>query len=113
MDPTTKAVTERRAWKALVAHYQNVRDLHVRKLFADDPTRGKRMTTEAVGLYLDYPKNRVTDETLNAVGLAGAYAFYAIASAILLPSAWAAVRETKAKTLEQMKLRARSRLVSL
>ena len=64
MDPTTKSVTERGAWNALVAHYQNVRELHLRKLFADDPTRGKRMTIEAVGLFLDYSKNRVTDETL-------------------------------------------------
>src|SRR2546423_10786722 len=64
MDPTTKSVTERGAWKALRAHHQNVRELHLRKFFADDPTRGKRMTVEAVGLYLDYSKNRVTDETL-------------------------------------------------
>src|SRR5512132_4030148 len=62
---TTKSLTQRRAWKALVAHYQNVRDLHLRKLFADDPTRGERMSAEAMGLYLDYSKNRVTDETLN------------------------------------------------
>src|SRR6266850_1665089 len=44
--------------------YLNARELHLRKLFADDPTRGKRMTIEAVGLFLDYSKNRVTDETL-------------------------------------------------
>jgi glucose-6-phosphate isomerase len=64
MDPTTKSVTESSAWKALVAHHQEIRDLHLRKLFADDPARGERMTVEAVGLYLDYSKNRVTDETL-------------------------------------------------
>src|SRR6266487_4532061 len=64
MNPTTKSVTERGAWNALVDHYQNVRQLHLRKLFADDPTRGEHMTTEAVGLYLDYSKNRITDETL-------------------------------------------------
>jgi glucose-6-phosphate isomerase len=57
-------LTERQAWKALEAHYQNVRELHLRKFFADDPTRGERMTAEAVGLYLDYSKNRITDETL-------------------------------------------------
>ena len=57
-------LTERKAWKALEAHYKNVRDMHLRKLFADDPKRGERMTAEAVGLYLDYSKNRVTDETL-------------------------------------------------
>src|SRR2546423_5815597 len=57
-------LTERRAWKALEAHYENVRELHLRKLFADDPKRGERMTAEAVSLYLDYSKNRITDETL-------------------------------------------------
>ena len=64
MNPTTKSSTDRGAWNALVAHYQNVRELHLRKLFADDPARGERMTIDAVGLYLDYSKNRVTDETL-------------------------------------------------
>ncbi|HEY6364274.1 MAG TPA: glucose-6-phosphate isomerase, partial [Candidatus Binatia bacterium] len=59
------SLTERKAWKALEAHHKNVRDLHLRKLFADDPKRGERMTVEAVGLYLDYSKNRVTNETLN------------------------------------------------
>jgi len=57
-------LTERPAWKALEAHYQQVRELHLRKLFGDDPSRGERMTAEAVGLYLDYSKNRVTAETL-------------------------------------------------
>jgi glucose-6-phosphate isomerase len=57
-------LTERKAWQALEAHHKNIRDLHLRKLFADDPKRGERMTAEAVGLYLDYSKNRVTDETL-------------------------------------------------
>ncbi|HEX6565771.1 MAG TPA: glucose-6-phosphate isomerase [Chthoniobacterales bacterium] len=52
------------AWKALEAHYANVRELHLRQLFADDPTRGDRLALEAAGLYLDYSKNRVTDETL-------------------------------------------------
>ena len=56
--------TERPAWKALEAHYQQVRELHLRKLFGDDPGRGERLTAEAVGLYLDYSKNRLTDETL-------------------------------------------------
>jgi glucose-6-phosphate isomerase len=56
--------TERKAWKALEAHHKNIRDQHLRKLFADDPKRGERMTAEAVGLYLDYSKNRVIDETL-------------------------------------------------
>ena len=56
--------TARPAWKALAAHHQQVRGLHLRQLFADDPTRGERMTVEAVGLSLDYSKNRITDETL-------------------------------------------------
>ncbi|MGA2731537.1 MAG: glucose-6-phosphate isomerase [Syntrophobacteraceae bacterium] len=57
-------LTERPAWKALEAHYQQVRELHLRKLFGDDPGRGERMTAGAVGLYLDYSKNRITGETL-------------------------------------------------
>ena len=52
------------AWKALAAHHEKVGHLHLRQLFADDPKRGERMTAEAVGVYLDYSKNRVTDETL-------------------------------------------------
>jgi len=64
MNPTIKPLTERQAWNALAAHHQKVNEFHLRKLFADDPTRGERMTAEAVGLYLDYSKNRVTDETL-------------------------------------------------
>jgi glucose-6-phosphate isomerase len=58
------AVSTRPAWKALCAHLPKVRDLHLRALFATDPERGKRMTTEAAGVYLDYSKNRVTDETV-------------------------------------------------
>ena len=57
-------LTERPAWKALEAHYQQVRELHLRELFGDDPGRGERLTAEAVGLYLDYSKNRLTDDTL-------------------------------------------------
>src|SRR6516162_2467466 len=61
---TNESITQRPAWKALEAHYQKMRGLHLRKLFADDPTRGERMTAEAAGLFLDYSKNRLTDETL-------------------------------------------------
>jgi glucose-6-phosphate isomerase len=64
MTTTIKPLTKRPAWKALEAHHQKVRELHLRKLFADDPKRGERLTAEAVGLYLDYSKNRITDETL-------------------------------------------------
>src|SRR5258707_12701570 len=57
-------LTKRKTWKALQTHYDKVRGLHLRKLFADDSKRGERMTAEAVGLYLDYSKNRITDQTL-------------------------------------------------
>mgnify|MGYP001546149147 CR=1 FL=1 len=57
-------LTERPAWQALAAHHQTVRNLHLRALFAGDPTRGERLAAEGAGLYLDYSKNRVTDETL-------------------------------------------------
>ncbi len=52
------------AWQALESHYTKVRELHLRKLFADDPARGERMTVEAVGIYFDYSKHRITDETI-------------------------------------------------
>jgi glucose-6-phosphate isomerase len=59
-----KRVIKPSAWKALRAHYKAESKVHLRQLFADDPKRGQRMAVEAVGLYLDYSKNRVTDETL-------------------------------------------------
>src|SRR6266481_4832028 len=61
---TVSPAVERPAWKALEAHYKKVRKLHLRKLFKEDPTRGERLTAEALGIYLDYSKNRITDETL-------------------------------------------------
>ena len=51
------------AWKALATHYKEMSDWHLRDLFADDPKRGQQLTAEAVGLYLDYSKNRITEET--------------------------------------------------
>jgi glucose-6-phosphate isomerase len=57
-------VRERPAWVALESHYAEIRDLHLRDLFAEDTTRGERLAAEGAGLYLDYSKNRVTDETL-------------------------------------------------
>jgi glucose-6-phosphate isomerase len=60
----TQSVTQRPSWKALAAHYQKIKDVHLRTLFAEDGGRGERMTAEAEGLYLDYSKNRITDETL-------------------------------------------------
>ena len=59
-----QALTARPAWKALEAHHRKVQALHLRNLFADDPKRGERLTAEAVGIFLDYSKNRITDETL-------------------------------------------------
>ncbi|HEX3443391.1 MAG TPA: hypothetical protein VHS80_01645, partial [Chthoniobacterales bacterium] len=59
-----QSITARSGWKALKSHYEKIRELHLRELFADDPKRGERLSTEAVGLYLDYSKNRVTEETL-------------------------------------------------
>jgi glucose-6-phosphate isomerase len=54
----------RQTWKELGVHYKDIRGAHLRQLFADDPKRGERLTLEAVGLFLDYSKNRVNDETL-------------------------------------------------
>jgi glucose-6-phosphate isomerase len=64
MTAEIQSLTGRSGWKALQSHHQKIRELHLRQLFADDPKRGERLTTEAVGLFLDYSKNRVTDETL-------------------------------------------------
>ena len=61
---TKRPAIKRRAWKDLASHYKKVRELHLRQLFAEDPERGTRMTAEALGLYHDYSKNRITGETL-------------------------------------------------
>jgi len=55
---------ERKAWRALERHHADIADQHLRELFEQDPDRGERLTAEADGLYLDYSKNRVTDETM-------------------------------------------------
>ena len=60
----TLSLTELLSWKALEEHYLKIRNLHLRSLFADDPQRGERMTVENEGIYLDYSKNRITDETM-------------------------------------------------
>jgi len=62
-----QALTKRPAWKALIEHHQRIRNVHLRELFASDPQRGERLTAEAAGLYLDYSKNRVTDETISVL----------------------------------------------
>ena len=59
-----QTLTQRPAWKALQAHYEDVRNRHLRDMFADDPRRGERLTAQGAGLYLDYSKNRVTEKTL-------------------------------------------------
>jgi glucose-6-phosphate isomerase len=65
VQPLTKRPgTKRNGWSALASHYKKIAELHLRQLFADHPKRGERMALEAVGLYLDYSKNRVSDETL-------------------------------------------------
>ena len=61
---STIPLPDRPAWKALEAHSQKMGDVHLRRLFADDPGRGERLTAEGAGIFLDYSKNRVTDETL-------------------------------------------------
>src|SRR4051812_1222534 len=60
----TPSLTQRPAWAALRAHHAELADRHLRELFAEDPDRGERLTVESCGIYLDYSKNRVTDETL-------------------------------------------------
>src|SRR5499433_21918 len=62
---STVPLHERREWQALEEHYQKIRHLHLHDLFATDPKRGERLTAEAVGLYLDYSKHRITDDTLD------------------------------------------------
>lgn len=59
-----KPLTGSRAWLALAKHYQDIEGVHLRTLFAEDPVRGERFVLEAAGLYLDYSKHRITDETL-------------------------------------------------
>ncbi len=66
-------LTRRPQWRALRDHYREIRGLHLRRMFADDPDRGRRMSLEAGGLYLDYSKNRVMDKTIELLaGLAEA-----------------------------------------
>jgi glucose-6-phosphate isomerase len=67
----TAPLRQRPSWKALEQHYDEIAGVHLRELFAKDPGRGERLSTEAAGVYLDYSKNRITDETMRLlVGLA-------------------------------------------
>ncbi len=70
-NPAKRGTDKADAWRALESHNEEISKAHLRDLFADDPKRGERMTTEAAGVFLDYSKNRITDETLRLlVGLA-------------------------------------------
>ena len=62
--PKAEPLAKRKAWLDLQSHYQEVRPQHLKKLFAEDPQRGERLTAEAVGIFLDYSKNRITDRTV-------------------------------------------------
>jgi glucose-6-phosphate isomerase len=64
MTTPLQSVSSRAAWKALEAHQRKMEELHLRKFFAEDPKRGDRFSIEAAGIYLDYSKNRITDETI-------------------------------------------------
>src|SRR5690349_914132 len=64
MTTSVTPLKQRPAWKALEAHYEQVKNVHLHQLFAEDAERFKRLTTEALGIYYDYSKNRVTNETL-------------------------------------------------
>jgi glucose-6-phosphate isomerase len=64
MSSSIPPLAQRPAWKSLQLHFAAIKDEHLRKFFADDPKRGERMTLEAIGLFLDYSKNRITDETI-------------------------------------------------
>jgi glucose-6-phosphate isomerase len=69
--PTAPALRARGAWRALQEHYEQIRRQHLRDLFAEDPMRAERLTAEGAGLFLDYSKNRVIDETIGLLlGLA-------------------------------------------
>jgi glucose-6-phosphate isomerase len=59
-----KLLRETPAWNALQAHYEKIKDIHLRQLFAEDASRGARLTAEGADLYLDFSKNRITDETV-------------------------------------------------
>jgi glucose-6-phosphate isomerase len=64
MTSEMRMLTDYPAWTALAAHCAKIHDMHLRQLFAGDPKRGERMAIDAVGIYLDYSKNRITNETL-------------------------------------------------
>jgi len=71
MTASARSLTKRPAWEALAVHHNKVKGLHLRDLFSADHKRGERLTAEATGLFLDYSKNRVTDETLKLLVATG------------------------------------------
>ena len=68
MGSEVTSIVQRPAWQQLAAHYEQIGGVHLRTLFAEDPGRGERLSVEALGLYMDYSKHRVTDETLRLLG---------------------------------------------
>ncbi len=64
MAASVKPIPEPAAWQDLARHYEQVRGLQLKQLFADDPKRGERFTLQAAGIFLDYSKNRITDQTI-------------------------------------------------
>jgi glucose-6-phosphate isomerase len=66
--PSVRPLRDRPAWKALERHYEEVRGRHLREMFAADPTRGERLVAEGAGLFLDFSKNRIDDETIELLG---------------------------------------------
>jgi glucose-6-phosphate isomerase len=62
---TSRPLRQRPAWQALEQHHRQIEKVHLRELFAGDPSRGERLSADGVGLYLDYSKNRITDETIS------------------------------------------------
>ena len=59
-----KPLTQRKAWIALMAHAKKIQSTHLRQLFEDDPRRGEHFVVDALGMYFDYSKNRVTEKTM-------------------------------------------------
>jgi glucose-6-phosphate isomerase len=66
--PTRSPLRSLPSWNALQKHHEKIKDLNLRQIFAEDPQRGERLAVEAAGIYLDYSKNRITDETLRLLG---------------------------------------------
>ena len=86
-------MTSRPEWKALVAHYEKVRGVHLRELFADDPLRGERLTAEAAGIFLDYSKHHVTADTLRLLLETAAQGILSVDAAGLIVMANAATEK--------------------